>query len=44
MQLNRRYLINCQREDLLRIQDGVITLAAKGKLLADRIASELFIC
>jgi hypothetical protein len=26
------------------IRDGVITLAAKGKLLADRIAADLFIC
>lgn len=44
LQLNGRYLVHCQREDLLTIQDGVIILAAKGKLLADRIASELFIC
>ncbi|MBD0255745.1 MAG: radical SAM family heme chaperone HemW [Cytophagales bacterium] len=44
LQRNRRYLGNCQQQNLLTIRDGVITLAAKGKLLADRIAAELFIC
>jgi oxygen-independent coproporphyrinogen-3 oxidase len=42
--LNRRYLGNCQQQHLLTIQDGVIMLAPKGKLLADRIAADLFIC
>ncbi len=44
LQLNRRYLGNCQQQHLLTIRDGVITLAPKGKLLADRIAADLFIC
>jgi oxygen-independent coproporphyrinogen-3 oxidase len=44
LQLNRRYLGNCQQQNLLMIRDGVITLATKGKLLADRIAADLFIC
>jgi oxygen-independent coproporphyrinogen-3 oxidase len=44
LQLNRRYLGNCQQQNLLTIRDGVITLAAKGKLLADRIVADLFIC
>jgi oxygen-independent coproporphyrinogen-3 oxidase len=44
LQLNWRYLGNCQEQSLLTIRDGVITLAPKGKLLADRIAADLFIC
>jgi hypothetical protein len=44
LQLNRRYLGSCQQQGLLTIRDGVIALAPKGKLLADRIAADLFIC
>ena len=44
LQLNRRYLDKCQQQNLLSVHNGVIMLEAKGKLLADRIASDLFIC
>jgi oxygen-independent coproporphyrinogen-3 oxidase len=43
LQLNHQFLERYHRQDLLKTRDNVITLTRKGKLLADRIASDLFV-
>jgi oxygen-independent coproporphyrinogen-3 oxidase len=43
LQINSQYLQKYRRQDLLTLQDEIITLTRKGRLLADRIASDLFI-
>ncbi len=43
LQLSHQYLERYQRQDLLTTRNNVITLTRKGKLLADRIASDLFV-
>jgi oxygen-independent coproporphyrinogen-3 oxidase len=41
--LNKDYLQKCLQQKLIKIDNEVIKLTFKGKLLADKIASDLFV-